>query len=287
MKGVILIEKSEKVFDIKNAGSVKELLPVYDRPMIQFSLAVLMQLGIRDIIIASPEEKITSLEQYFMKGNGLGLSINYRGYDEKRGELAGILACDELISDYNTVVIKGDNIFYGEPVYSEVLQVIKRHQGYTSFATRSTRYNDRDVRNQIDDNKHHVMTGLHVYDKTLLERARQLYQNEFENNLLDINKVYNKNGEGRIEVLNPWVAWMKVFDYESLLAASSFIFQLEQTHGIKTACIEEIAYKNGFIDKTQFYNLYQSIKGSSYADYLLHFLESRQHKDRRMEALVN
>lgn len=287
MKGIIIIEKSEEVFEYNRSNNLKDLLPIYDRPMIQFPISVLMQLGIREIIIAAPLYKMPQLEGCIGDGSRLGICIDYQGYDEKRGELAGILSCESLIEGQQAMVIKGDNIFYGEPFYDEVLKSIKDNLGHTGFATRSTRQARFGNKNKYRANRLAVPTDLHLYDCSLLERVKHLYDQKHSNSLADLNNCYDLEGNGCVQILNPWVAWMKIFDHESLLGASNFIFQLEKTHGIKTACLEEVAYRLGFISKSQFYDLYKALKGSAHADYLLHFLEDREGRTEPLDILLN
>lgn len=281
-KGIILAGgKATRLYPITSTVS-KQLLPVYNKPMIYYPLSVLMLAGIKDILIISNSATLPNLKQLFGNGNQLGINISYAEQEKPNGLAEAFLIGEDFIGKDNVSLILGDNIFFGHG-FSEILANAKnKKSGATIFG-----YYVEDPQRygivEIDKNKKPVaivekpqnpksnwaVPGLYFYDNSVVKIAKTIKPSaRGELEITDINKVYLKKNKLSVEFLGRGFAWLDAGTYDSLLDASLFIRTIEERQGIMIGCLEEIAYKNGFINKKQLLKI-ASCLNSVYAKYLL------------------
>lgn len=281
-KGIILAGgKATRLYPITSTVS-KQLLPVYNKPMIYYPLSVLMLAGIKDILIISNSATLPNLKQLFGNGNQLGINISYAEQEKPNGLAEAFLIGEDFIGKDNVSLILGDNIFFGHG-FSEILDNAKnKKSGATIFG-----YYVEDPKRygivEIDKNKKPVaivekpqnpksnwaIPGLYFYDNSVVKIAKTIKPSaRGELEITDINKVYLKKKKLSVEFLGRGFAWLDAGTYDSLLDASLFIKTIEERQGIMIGCLEEIAYKNGFINKKQLLKI-ASCLNSVYAKYLL------------------
>jgi len=282
VKGIILAGgKATRLYPITK-GVCKQLLPVYDKPMIYYPLSVLMLAGIRDILIISSPDNLTSFCNLFQDGQTLGLTINYAIQEKPRGIAEAFLIGEDFIGQDSVSLILGDNIFYGDQLIKVLKQAKTSKKGATVFA-----YYVKDpqrygvigfdeklkvtsiVEKPRKPKSNWVITGLYFYDHQVTSIAKKLkpsQRNELE--ITDINKAYFKKGQLNVKLLGRGYAWLDTGTYNSLIDASTFIKTIEERQGLKIGCIEEIAYRMGFINTAQLKDLARSI-GTDYGHYLL------------------
>jgi len=283
MKGIILAGGSgTRLYPITSAIS-KQMLPVYDKPMIYYPLSVLMLAGIREILIISTPRDLPGFKSLLGDGKSLGLSFSYREQPSPDGLAQAFIIGEEFIADQTVCMILGDNIFYGHGLGEALLKTAGLKKGacvFGYYVTDPERYGvvefDRDKKVLSIEEKpakpksNFAITGLYFYDNTVAKKAKSLkpsHRGELE--ITDLNRVYLEEGTLDIKLMGRGMAWLDTGTYESLLQAANFIATLEQRQGLKASCIEEIAFKRGFINKKQLLELAQPIKNSQYGKYLL------------------
>jgi glucose-1-phosphate thymidylyltransferase len=283
MKGIILAGGSgTRLYPITSAIS-KQMLPVYDKPMIYYPLSVLMLAGIREILIISTPRDLPGFRTLLGDGISLGLKFSYKEQPSPDGLAQAFILGEEFIGKDPVCMILGDNIFYGHGFGEALLETAKLKNGaciFGYYVTDPERYGVV----EFDNNKkvisieekpenpksNYAVTGLYFYDNTVVEKAKSLKPSpRGELEITDLNRVFLKEGELEIKLMGRGMAWLDTGTYESLLQAANFIATLEQRQGLKASCIEEIAFKRGFIDKDQLVALAQPIKNSQYGKYLL------------------
>lgn len=283
MKGIILAGGSgSRLHPITNTIS-KQLLPVYDKPMIYYPLSVLMLAGIREILVISTPRDLPSFRNLLGDGKSIGLEFSYIEQPSPDGLAQAFILGDEFIGNDPVCMILGDNIFYGHG-FGDVLRNTARLDdgacvfGY--YVTDPERYGvvefDSSGRAVTIEEKparpksNYAVTGLYFYDNSVVSKARSLKPSpRGELEITDLNRLYLEEGKLTVRIMGRGMAWLDTGTFESLLQASNFIATLEHRQSLKASCIEEIAYKRGFIDKNQLLSLAEPIKNSQYGKYLM------------------
>ncbi len=280
IKGIILAGGSgSRLYPITKVYS-KQLTLIYDKPLIYYPLSILMLGGIREILIISNKETIPLYKQLFGDGNQLGLKFDYVVQPAPKGIAEAFILGEKFIGKNSVCLILGDNIFYGNLDF--FYKVVENQTGATIFGYQ---VNDPERYGIVEFDKHgkaisieekplkpkshYAVPGLYVYDDKVVDIAKNLKPSaRGELEITDVNKEYLTKGELRVEKIGRGVAWLDTGTPEALLAASNFFGVIEDRQGLKVACIEEIAYYRGFINKSQFADVVNSMPNSLYKDYL-------------------
>ncbi|MDH5500468.1 MAG: glucose-1-phosphate thymidylyltransferase RfbA, partial [Gammaproteobacteria bacterium] len=264
----------------------KQLLPVYDKPMIYYPLSILMLAGIRDILVISTPQDTPRFQGLLGDGTHLGLNFSYAVQAAPEGLAQAFLISEKFIDGRPCSLILGDNIFYGSELQAKLLRAAGRTQGATIFAYAvrdPKRYgvveldaDERAIRLEekpTNPRSRYAVTGLYFYDSEVCRIARQLKPSaRGELEITDLNRIYLDRGELHVEVLGRGTAWLDTGTQESLLAASNFVETIEERQGFKVCCPEEIAYHMGYISGEQLEALARPLASSGYGDYLLGLL---------------
>ncbi len=290
MKGIILAGGlGTRLYPLTLAAS-KQMMPVYDKPMIYYPLSTLMMAGIRDILIISTPQDLPNFWKLLGDGSEIGCNISYKEQHVPNGLAQAFVLGEDFIGGDSCALILGDNIFYGQGV-KELLQQSANPEGGVVFAYQVAdpeRYGvvefDENFKAKSIEEKpakpksNYAVPGVYFYDNSVVEIAKNLKpspRGEYE--ITDVNKHYLKEGKLKVGVLGRGVAWLDTGTHQSLIQAGQFIQVIEERQGLKIGCIEETAYEMGFINDTQLEALGQKYIKSGYGEYLLKLLE-RGHK---------
>lgn len=290
MKGIILAGGfGTRLYPITQV-ICKQLLPVYDKPMIYYPLSVLMLAGIREILIISTPADLPRIQSLFKDGSHLGLDFSYAEQPEPKGLAEAFIIGKEFIGDDTVCLILGDNIFYGHTLTDILRTSVKLEKGaivYGHYVKDPERYGviefDKN-RNAVSieekpekPKSHYAVVGLYFYDNNVIDIAGSLVPSaRGELEITDVNKEYLRRGELKVELIGRGFAWLDTGTQESLLDASAFVKTIEDRQGLKISCIEEIAFTMGYIDEAQLEKIAQPLLKSGYGDYLLTILKEQK-----------
>jgi len=289
-KGIVLAGgTATRLYPVTKAIS-KQLLPIYDKPMIYYPLSVLMLAGIRDILIISTPEDLPAYTRLLGDGTQIGLSIHYAEQVKPEGIAQAFLIAKDFIKGHPCCLILGDNLFYGDSLGESLRKIRNIDSGATIFAywvNNPERYGvvhfDRQgnavdiVEKPQSPVSHWAVTGLYFYDEQVSDIAATLKASDRgEYEITGLNRIYLQEGLLRVERLGRGIAWLDTGTHESLAQATTFIQIIEERVGLKIACLEEIAFRMGYISRDQLHEIASSMSSSSYGDYLLRLLKEME-----------
>ena len=282
MKGIILAGGlGTRLYPITKAIS-KQILPIYDKPMIYYPMSVLMLSGIRDILIISTQRDITLFEELFGDGGHLGLRISYQVQQAPKGLAEAFIIGEEFIGPDRVALVLGDNVFYGTGLTGILKNAAVRTSGATIFGyyvKDPTAYgvvsfdedgNVTDIEEKPKKPKsNYAVPGLYFYDNEVIRIAKGIKPSaRGELEITEVNNEYLRRGALKVELLGRGMAWLDTGNHEALLEASNYVASIQKRQGLYISCLEEIAYKQGFIDRDQLLSLAETMKMTEYGRYL-------------------
>ena len=290
MKGIVLAGGSGTRLYPITRGISKQLIPIYDKPMIYYPLSTLMLAGIIDILVISTLEYTPLFKQLLGDGSEWGISLTYKVQEKPNGLAEAFILGADFIGDDSVCLILGDNIYYGSGLSKLVQEAAQKTNGATVFG-----YHVNDPERfgvvEFDDNmkalsieekpenpkSDYAVTGLYFYDNTVVEKAKNLKPSDRgELEITDINKLYLDEGKLDVKLMGRGYAWLDTGTHDSMMEAASFIATIQKRQDLKVACLEEIAYRMGYISKEKLVELAQPMKKNDYGQYLLRLAKEQQ-----------
>ncbi|MBM6728853.1 glucose-1-phosphate thymidylyltransferase RfbA [Limosilactobacillus ingluviei] len=287
MKGIILAGGSGTRLYPITRGISKQLIPVYDKPMIYYPLSTLMLAGIRDVLVISTPDFMPLFQNLLGDGADLGMHFEYKVQEHPNGLAEAFILGEDFIGDDSVCLILGDNIYYGAGLSELVQSAAQKAEGATVFG-----YHVNDPERfgvvEFDDQMHalsieekpthpksnYAVTGLYFYDNDVVEIAKHIKPSDRgELEITDVNSEYLKRGKLDVKLMGRGYAWLDTGTHDSMMEAANFIATVEKRENLKVACLEEIAYRMGYIDKDQLVKLAQPLKKNDYGQYLLRLAE--------------
>ncbi len=287
MKGIVLAGGAGTRLYPSTMAVSKQLLPVYDKPMVYHPISVLMLAGIKDILIISTPQDLPNFEKLLGDGSNIGVNFSYKVQPKPEGLAQAFILGEDFIGSDSVALILGDNIFYGQGFSTTLKCVVSNNCGATIFA-----YQVKDPERfgvvEFDQSKkvksieekpknpksNYAVTGLYFYDNKVVEYAKNLKPSKRgELEITDLNNIYLKKDNLNVELLGRGFAWLDTGTHKSLLQAGQFVQTVEENQGIKIACLEEIAYQMKFLTKEQVKETAQKYKGNDYYDYIMRIVK--------------
>lgn len=290
MKGIVLAGGSGTRLYPITKGVSKQLLPIYDKPMVYYPISVLMLAGIRDILVISTPDDMPGYQRLLGDGSDLGINLTYAIQPSPDGLAQAFLIGEEFIGKDSVCLVLGDNIFYGQGFTAKLREAAAREKGATVFG-----YQVKDPERfgvvAFDEHRraisieekpkqpksNYAVTGLYFYDNDVVEIAKQVkpsHRGELE--ITTVNQAYMERGDLNVELLGRGFAWLDTGTHESLLEAGHFVETIEKRQGLKVACLEEIAFHNGWLSADDLRRIGAVMSKNSYGQYLLHLAEQPQ-----------
>ena len=291
MKGIILAGGSGTRLYPITRGMTKQLLPIYDKPMIYYPLSVLMLSGIREILIITTPEDNDCFKRLLDDGSDFGITLSYAIQPKPEGLAQAFIIGEEFIANDNVCLVLGDNFFYGYGFSTKLKRAIRRTKGATIFG-----YHVKDPKpfgvveldgenNAVsieekpqEPKSNFIVTGLYFYDNDVIDLAKKVTPSERgELEITSINQAYLEKGQLGVELLGRGFAWLDTGTHESLLEAAQFVETIEKRQGYKIACLEEIAYRNGWLTQEDIIRISKPLIKSNYGEYLLSMIDTNIH----------
>lgn len=302
MKGIILAGGSgTRLYPVTKAMS-KQMVPIYDKPMIYYPMSVLMLAGIKDILIISTPRDIVNFKELFKEGQDLGLNIKYAIQEKPNGLAEAFIIGEEFIGDDNVAMVLGDNIFYGQSFSEHLRKAATLENGAYVFGYYVQNPKDFGVVEFDEDGNvisleekpenpksKYAVPGLYFYDNSVVKKAKALKPSERgEIEITDLNKAYMEEGTLKVQLLGRGMAWLDTGTHVSMLQASNFVEAVQDTQGTYIACLEEIAYRQGWISSQKVIEVSKSLMKTGYGKYLVDIVQEIEIKKTREEiAMAN
>src|SRR5690554_3055739 len=289
MKGILLAGGSGTRLYPITKGVSKQLLPIYDKPMVYYPLSVLMLVGLREILVISSPDDISGYQRLLGDGSDFGINLSYAKQPSPDGLAQAFIIAEEFIGEDSVCLVLGDNIFYGQGFTPMLKAAVKRQKGATIFGYQvkdPERFGvvefDADKKvisieeKPVKPKSHFAVTGLYFYDNDVIAMAKQVKPScRGELEITSINKAYLERGDLNVELMGRGFSWLDTGTHESLLEAGLFVETIEKRQGYKIACLEEIAFNNGWLSKEQLLKQGQALSKNSYGQYLLELVKGK------------